>query len=104
MRTMAGILLAAALLLSFCGFVECFPGTYERTLQRDVRRLSADGPASEILFHFQTELRKNRESRIEVATACALLASLLLYLGWIAATRPQARPVEPFQEGPITLP
>src|SRR2546423_15577185 len=101
MQTLAGILLAAALLLSFSGVVECFPGVNERAWKREVQRLSADGRPSEILSHVQTDFRQARESRTQAATACFLMASLLFYLGWIASTRVQARSVEPLREGPI---
>ena len=99
MRTMAGILLAAALLLSVSGVVQCFPGVQERAWKREVQRLSADGRPSEILSHVQTEFRQVQESRIQSAQACFLIASLLFYLGWIARTRAQARPVEPQPPG-----
>jgi hypothetical protein len=95
MRTLAGILLAAGLLLSVSGVVQCFPGVQERAWKREVQRLSADGRPSEILSHVQTEFQQVRESRIQSAQACFLIASLVFYLGWIARTRAQARPVEP---------
>jgi hypothetical protein len=91
MRTLAGILLAAALLLSISGFIECFPGLNERAWKWEIQRLSADGRPSEILSHVQTDFRRARESRIEAATACFLMAALLFYLGWVATTRLQTR-------------
>ena len=91
MRTLAGILLAAALLLSIAGFIECFPGVQERDWQHEVQRLSAGGQPSEIRFHFQSQIRQARDSRIEAATECFLPAALLFYLGWVAITRPQTR-------------
>src|SRR6476646_9477358 len=103
MRTLARILLAAALLLGFCALIECFPGAYERSMQLEIQRFSTGESPNEILSHFQTELRQTRGSRIDVATSCSLLASFLLYLRWIMAPRLKARPAEPFRAESVIL-
>jgi hypothetical protein len=91
MRTLAGILLAAALFLSLSGFIECFPGVQERAWKAEVQRLSADGRPSEILSHVQSDYRQARDDRIQTATGCFLVAGLLFYLGRVATTRVQIR-------------
>ena len=104
MRALAGILLAAALLLGISGLVECFPGLNERAWKWEIQRLSADGRPSEILSHVQTNFLRARESRIETATECFLMAALLFYLGWVAITRAEARRLQSLPAGPILLP
>jgi hypothetical protein len=91
MRTWACILLAAALLLSIFGFVECFPGIQERAWSSEVQRLSVDGQSSEILSHFQAHVRAARADRIEVATLFFVIAGLLYYFAWVASARLETR-------------
>ena len=91
MRTLAGILLAAALLLSLSGVVECFPGAQERAWKREVQRLSAYGRPSEILSHVNSDYQQARDGRLQAATSFFLVAGLLFYLGWVASTRIRTR-------------